>query len=174
MGAGPRCRPALTRQPRPALGPRLGKRATAGLRALAQAPVVYAAAYLLGVHLSLAPLHVLGVVLTIGRGAALYAMLSLSIACLMKSRERFMGIGQLLTMPIFFASSALYSVTLMPGWLQAAARLNPLTYRGDALRALMIAGAATQHGIGIDLVVPAGVSAALTAVAARLSGRMGY
>ncbi len=101
-------------------------------------------------------------------------MLSLSIACLMKSRERFMGIGQLLTMPIFFASSALYSVTLMPGWLQAAARLNPLTYRGDALRALMIAGAATQHGIGIDLVVPAGVSAALTAVAARLSGRMGY
>ena len=29
-----------------------------------------------------------------------------------------MGIGQAITMPLFFASSALYPAALMPGWLQ--------------------------------------------------------
>jgi hypothetical protein len=37
-----------------------------------------------------------------------------------KTRERFMGIGQVLTMPIFFASNAIYPLSLMPGC--------PLTY----------------------------------------------
>ena len=49
-----------------------------------------------------------------------------------------MGIGQLLTMPIFFASNAIYPIDLMPWWLKAIARINPLTYEVDALRMLML------------------------------------
>ena len=41
-------------------------------------------------------------------GGALFSTLSLIAAAILKKRERFMGIGQVLTMPLFFASNALY------------------------------------------------------------------
>ena len=43
-------------------------------------------------------------------GAAFFSTLSLIIACIVKTRERFMGIGQVLTMPLFFASNAIYPI----------------------------------------------------------------
>jgi len=39
----------------------------------------------------------------------------------------------------------------MPEWLQFISRINPLTYEVDALRALMISGAASAYGIGMDV-----------------------
>jgi len=50
-----------------------------------------------------------------------------------RTRERFMGIGQVLTMPIFFASNAIYPIDIMPSWLRtiwAASRSNELDRRG--------------------------------------------
>jgi ABC-2 type transport system permease protein len=49
-----------------------------------------------------------------------------------------MGIGQMITMPLFFASNALYPVSIMPGWLEVLSRINPLSYEVDALRGLLI------------------------------------
>jgi ABC-2 type transport system permease protein len=62
------------------------------------------------------------------------------IAALVKSRERFMGIGQLVMMPLFFASSALYPLAIMPGWLHVVARVNPLTYEVEGLRGCLLGG----------------------------------
>ncbi len=76
-------------------------------------------------------------------------------------------------MPIFFASNAIYPLSIMPAWLRAVARLNPLTYEVDALRALMLRGGSSVFGIGTDFGVLAGVFALLTVIAARLYGRMG-
>jgi ABC-2 type transport system permease protein len=59
----------------------------------------------------------------------------------MKTRERFMGIGQLITMPLFFVSNALYPVEAMPQWLQVISAVNPMSYMVDALRSLLITGA---------------------------------
>jgi ABC-2 type transport system permease protein len=36
--------------------------------------------------------------------------------------------------PLLFLSGALYPTTNMPGWLRAAARLNPITYAVDLMR----------------------------------------
>jgi ABC-2 type transport system permease protein len=79
--------------------------------------------------------------------------LSLIIASVVKTRERFMGIGQVLTMPLFFASNAIYPATIMPLWLQAVARANPLTYEVDALRALMLTGGISTFGLDADFTV---------------------
>ena len=68
----------------------------------------------------------------------------MTIAGLVLRRERLMGIGQAITMPLFFASNALYPVALMPGWLQAVSLVNPLSYEVDALRGLLIGHAATN------------------------------
>ena len=83
-------------------------------------------------------------------GSALFASFSLIIACIVKTRERFMGVGQLLTMPLFFASNAIYPIAIMPVWLQVIARVNPLTYEVDALRALMLADGTSIYGLGPD------------------------
>jgi ABC-2 type transport system permease protein len=83
-----------------------------------------------------------------------------------------MGIGQLLTMPLFFASSAVYPIELMPDWLRVVANLNPLTYMVDALRSLMVNGAPSPRGIGVDVAVMAVVLTVLVILGARLYPRL--
>ena len=61
-----------------------------------------------------------------------------------------MGIGQILTMPLFFASNAIYPIAIMPVWLQVFAHANPLTYEVDALRTLMLAGGSSVYGLPLD------------------------
>ncbi len=114
------------------------------------------------------PLSIAGVLLAAMLGSAIFSTFSLIIACLVKSRERFMGIGQLMTMPLFFASNAIYPLALMPSWLQAVALVNPLTYLVDALRGLMIAHAQTLHGLLVNFVFLSAVFACLLAVATKL------
>ena len=100
---------------------------------------------------SIASLFLMLVVVIIGSG--LFATFSLIVACIVKTRERFMGIGQILTMPLFFASNALYPISIMPNWLQFFSHINPLTYEVDALRALMVNGAVSAYGVSTDLVI---------------------
>jgi len=145
-----------------------GKAASAGIRALLQAVIVGLVAVLMGAHLRLSPLPLLGAAVFIVLGAAVFSTFSLAVACVVKTRERFMGIGQLLTMPLFFASNAIYPLSLMPRGLQVLSRGNPLTYQVDALRALMIEGGQSVTGLGLDLAVELGVLLVLVAVAARL------
>jgi ABC-type multidrug transport system permease subunit len=45
---------------------------------------------------------------------------------------------RMITMPLFFASNALYPVTVMPEWLRVLSHVNPLSYEVDALRGLLI------------------------------------
>jgi ABC-2 type transport system permease protein len=150
-----------------------GKALAGGLRSLVQAAMVYAVALVIGIHLRLEPLALLGVAAVVVIGSAAFATFSLVIACLVRTRERFMGIGQLLTMPLFFASSAIYPVSIMPDWLKVLAQVNPLTYQVDALRELMIQGS-TPSGpsIAVDFGVLALSTVGLVAIAARLYPRL--
>ncbi len=146
----------------------LGKALSAGVRALVQAAILVVVTLAFGVHLKLGLLSLPGVVLAVFLGAAVFSTFSLVIACIVKTRERFMGIGQVLTMPLFFASNAIYPIDIMPPWLQTAARLNPLTYLVDALRSLLLSGSPSVHGLGVDFAVLGVVLLALVAIAARL------
>jgi len=128
----------------------LGKALSAGVRGLTQAVIIYALALLLGVEVNWDPLALIGVLFAVLLGAALFSVFSLIIACVVKTRERFMGIGQVLTMPLFFASNAIYPIAIMPAWLQGIAHANPLTYEVDALRALMLKEGASTYGLPLD------------------------
>jgi hypothetical protein len=75
------------------------------------------------------------VLLLLGTGG--FACLSMILASLVRTRERFMGIGQLVVMPLFFASSALYPIAIMPRWLQVIAHINPLSYEVHGMRELL-------------------------------------
>lgn len=150
----------------------LGKALSAGIRALAQAVPVVVVTLALGVHLRLDALSLAGVLLAVLAGGAVFSIFSLVVACVVKTRERFMGVGQVLTMPLFLASNAIYPIEIMPQWLRVVARLNPLTYLVDALRALMVEGAVSVFGLRFDFAVQVIVVVALIAAAARLYPRM--
>ncbi len=139
----------------------LGKALAAGVRALSQVLVIYLLALALGVTLNPNPLALGGVIVIVFLGAALFATFSLIIASLVRTRERFMGIGQLLTMPLFFASSAIYPISIMPSWLQPVAVVNPLTYMVDACRILMVVPGVGSYGLPMDFAVLIGYTVAL-------------
>ncbi|MCX8025960.1 MAG: ABC transporter permease, partial [Thermanaerothrix sp.] len=149
-----------------------GKALSAGIRGLTQAVIIYGLAALLGVDLNWQPQALLGVVVAVILGAANFSLFSLIIACLVKTRERFMGIGQVLTMPLFFASNAIYPLAIMPAWLQMIAKVNPLTYIVDALRALMITNGIPVFPLGLDFAIMSLTTLILVAVAARLYPRV--
>ena len=150
-----------------------GKALAGGLRSLVQAAMVYLLALLMGVHLRLDPISLVAVAAVVVMGSAAFATFSLVIACLVRTRERFMGIGQILTMPLFFASSAVYPLSIMPDWLKILAQVNPLTYQVDALRSLMLqSGSPTVSSIGLDFGVLTLTTVILIVIAARLYPRL--
>jgi ABC-2 type transport system permease protein len=146
----------------------LGKAISAGFRGLVQVIIVYCVAFLMGIEIRMTLPAVLGVFFAVILGSAIFSTFSLIIACLVKTRERFMGIGQVLTMPLFFASNAIYPLALMPAWLQVVAKANPLTYLVDVLRGLMIAGTDSTYGLGFDFGIMAIVFIIMITVASRL------
>jgi ABC-2 type transport system permease protein len=146
----------------------LGKALSAGVRGLSQAVIIYILAVFLGVPMNWDILALAVMLLVVMLGAAFFSTFSLIIACLVKTRERFMGIGQVLTMPLFFASNAIYPISMMPDWLQCVSHANPLTYEVDALRALMVCGAASAYGIGVDVGILLVATSLLVLIGARV------
>ena len=118
----------------------VGKAFSAGVRGVFQAIAVLALALIIRVPLSLSVLTVLGVFAIVILFGMCFSSLSMCLAPIFRTRERMMGIGQAITMPLFFASNAIYPISLMPGWLKAIAVVNPLSYVVDAMRALLVTG----------------------------------
>jgi len=145
-----------------------GKAISAGLRGLVQAAVVYLVAVALQVNIRWEPMPMLVMAAGVFVGSCIFSTFSLFIACIVKTRERFMGIGQLLTMPLFFASNALYPLELMPGWLRVIAAVNPLTWLVDTLRGAMVVGGASVHPWSTSFAVLLLVFAVLLALASKL------
>jgi ABC-2 type transport system permease protein len=151
----------------------LGKGIASGVRCLSQVFVVYLLSLVLGVQLNFSPIAMLGVLLIVMLGAACFSIFSIIVACLVKSREGFNGMGQLMTMPLFFASNAIYPIEIMPPWLQFVSRINPLTYQVDALRSVMLLNGTSIYGYGFDTAVLVLVLIVLTFIGGRLYRQIG-
>jgi ABC-2 type transport system permease protein len=79
-------------------------------------------------------ISVFGILAFVGIFALGFLFLSAAIAISMESPEGLQGIITLLTMPIFFASNALYPVDAFPEILRVASLYNPLTYLINGIR----------------------------------------
>jgi ABC-2 type transport system permease protein len=75
------------------------------------------------------------------------------MASMVDDFQGFQGINNLLIMPLFFLSSALYPLNNVPEFLRIISTINPVSYMVDALRTLL----ANQSHFGLtkDLVVMA-------------------
>lgn len=147
----------------------LGKAVGACVRALVQALLLLVVIAATGIGVRWSVDGVLGTLALLMLGTAGFACMSMLLAAAVKERERFMGIGQLIMMPLFFASSALYPLSLMPGWLHVIARVNPLTYEVQGLRQMLVFGGPTHPAgeVWLDFLVVFGFFAVMLAAATR-------
>jgi ABC-2 type transport system permease protein len=157
----------VTPTPRAALV--AGKSFAAGIRSFSRSSSCSCSRPLLGVALTTDPLRLAGAAVAVWLAAAFFSCLSMSIAGIVLKRERLMGIGQAIMMPLFFASNALYPVALMPACLQAVSLVNPLSYEVDALRGLLIG---TPAHLPVDFAVLAFAAVVGIAVALGLLDRL--
>ncbi|MFF4621537.1 ABC transporter permease [Nonomuraea jabiensis] len=157
----------VTPTPRAALV--TGKAFAAGVKAMIQAVVVMLIAALLGVSMTWNPVRLAGVIVAVLLGSAFFSCLSVTIAGIVLTRDRLMGIGQAITMPLFFASNALYPATAMPAWLQYVSAVNPLSYQVDALRGLLLG---VPSHLPLDFAVLFAATAAGITAASVLLGRL--
>ncbi|MEW5936763.1 MAG: ABC transporter permease [Candidatus Thermoplasmatota archaeon] len=100
--------------------------------------------------LALGIVAALGVMFFVALGIV---FLGIAVASRIESMEGFQMLMNFLVMPLFFLSGALYPIGPLPGWLKALAYIDPLTYCVDALRHLLIGGAASQFPLWQDLLV---------------------
>jgi len=118
----------------------LGKMIAATIRSLIQALIVITLAILLGIKIYTG---VIGIVLIIPFMVVFalgLAGISVAAGIKLSNVEGFFGIFQMILLPLFFVSPAIAPLESMPGWLQNAARFNPLTYAVDAVRKSLLGG----------------------------------
>jgi len=88
--------------------------------------------------------------------AMLFALLmtgfNVFVALITRSTEATFIVGNFLTLPLLFTSSAQLPIELLPGWMQAIAHVNPVTYGIEAMRVLLN-GPAAARGDNAALVI---------------------
>ena len=136
------------------------------MRALAQAVVILAVVAVAGISVDWTVAGVVGALALLVLATGAFACLSMILASLVRTRERFMGIGQMVMMPLFFASSALDSLSIMPGWLRVLVHANPLTYEVHGMRQLLL-GIQTGGTLWVDFLFVSAFLAAAAGVAAK-------
>jgi len=127
----------------------IGRSMASGVRAIFQGLIIVPVALLIGVRFVPNAAYFISAFVIIFFASGGFAAISILVASFMKTRERFMGIGQAIIMPLFFASNALYPVQMMPQPLQYFSAVNPMSYVVDATRGLLITGDLTNLFIDI-------------------------
>jgi ABC-2 type transport system permease protein len=141
----------------------MGKALAAGARGLFQAIAILIIALIMRIELIITPLSILGVFTIIVLCGMCFSSMSIALASVLRNRERMMGIGQAIMMPLFFASNAIYPTSIMPSWLKVIAIGNPLSYIVDATRSLLVTG--DFSSMGVDMLVICGATVILVVLA---------
>lgn len=150
----------------------LSKILNSAFRAIFQATVILALAYVLGLRLSshFTLLNLLGIYAAIILLCLGFSSIFLAFSIRSTRMERPMQFVNLVTMPLIFASNIFFPARLMPDWLQVVVNLNPITYFTDAIRQLTVMPLDTDRLV-LDFTYLAVFAAIFTAVGVVLSWR---
>lgn len=104
-------------------------------RGLLQSTVILLIAFILGAGIP----GIYGLVLTyltLAIFGVLFSSIASTIALLVEDHDGYAAINTMVTMPLFFASSALMPYSSMPSWLRVLATLNPVSHAIDTVRSV--------------------------------------
>ncbi len=145
----------------------LAKALGSATRGMVQIPVMIAAALVFGVHLEGNPLlwagWILGLVL-LGFG---FSCFFLAVTASSTDWQTPGVISNFLTMPLMFASGALFPSANFPGWMQAISNYNPVTYAALLGRGVVLSGQADWNYLAYLAIFAAAMVLIGTAVASR-------
>ncbi|MDH5782671.1 MAG: ABC transporter permease [Candidatus Bathyarchaeota archaeon] len=91
-----------------------------------------------------------------------FSSLFTAIAIRMTKWESLVAVVNLLNLPLLFSSSALLPVTSMPDWLQAIAKINPISKAADVTRTLIVQGSVDLSSMMFDMTYLIAFAAILT------------
>ena len=94
-----------------------------------------------------------------------FSGISVMVAATAKSQETFWGIINLLGIPLFMISPALFPLELLPEWLAGLAKLNPATYTILMVREMM-----TGVPSGVPTALSLGILGVFVAVVVAVAG----
>jgi ABC-2 type transport system permease protein len=115
----------------------LGKCFGGATTATAQGVIILAMAGVVGVPYSATlMLTVFGELLLLAFALTAFGVMT---AARIQQFQAFMALNQMLLMPLFFLSGALFPLGNLPAWLQVLTRINPLTYAVDPVRRAVFA-----------------------------------
>lgn len=100
-------------------------------------------------------------------GAILFSGIGMTLAGLVKDPEAAVGLGNAVAFPMMFLSGTFWPVAIMPGFLQALARVLPLTYFSEGLRDSMVVG--NVYAALLNLGVTAAFAVAFIAIGAKVT-----
>jgi len=112
----------------------------AALRAMFQATIILLLAVAFGLKVSstFSILNILGVYAAIFLLCVGLSSVFLALALRSTKQETQMAIVNLINLPLMFASNTFFPISMMPEWIQAIARVNPVSYLTDAIRQLTV------------------------------------
>jgi len=93
---------------------------------------------------------ILGVLLFVGIFSLGFLFLSSAISMSMETPEGLQAVITLLTLPLFFASNALYPIDASPGFVRLLSQFNPLTHLVNGVRYFAVGN--DFYAIGIHYV----------------------
>jgi|LSQX01.2.fsa_nt_gb ABC-2 type transport system permease protein len=144
----------------------MGKMLAAAIQSIMQVTIIAIIAMFLGVRIASGPIGFLLIVVIVFLFSFGVSGISLSLGAVIHSHETLMVLVNFLTMPLMFASNAMFPVEAMPDWLQAIARWNPLSYAVGPLRELVGIGL-WSASIGKGILAMLIFAAVMSLVAAR-------
>jgi len=118
----------------------LSKVFNASLRAMFQATIILALAAVFGLQVSstCSLLNILGLYAAVFLLCVGLSSVFLALALRSTKWETQMAIVNLINLPLMFASNTFFPISQMPDWIQAIARVNPISYLTDAIRQLTV------------------------------------
>lgn len=132
------------------------------VQVIAQALIILVVAWLMGSTITMNVLYlVLGMLVVFLLGVG-FAAISNGFAITLQREEPLVMIGNLMTLPLMFFSSALVPKQFMPDWIQYVSLINPITYAVEGVRAVLVGPpdfAVYGKGLAIMLVFAGGTLA---------------
>jgi len=106
---------------------------------VAQVAIMLAVSWSLGAHLNLGPLGLGLSLLVVVLLGLCFAAVSNGFAIALQREEPLVIIGNLMTLPLMFFSTALVPASFMPDWIKYVTMINPINYAVEAVRAVLVA-----------------------------------
>ncbi|MDH5300674.1 MAG: ABC transporter permease [Gammaproteobacteria bacterium] len=134
----------------------------AAVQVVVQALIVLIAAWMMGASTTWNPLYVSLVMIIVLLMGIAFASISNGLAIMLQREEPLVVLGNIMTLPLMFFSSAMVPEQYMPQWIQYIAIINPIEYAVGAIRAIFVGEvnlAAYGQGLAIMLVFAAGTLA---------------